>query len=124
MTGIGNKLFIKNTWRLLATTGMTFSQEKSTAGVSSGLLFEIPLMFQFNFYQFRHPDIQISSTQTAYFSLSQAGRVRWDGSTTFSWQLIRFFYLNINPYTNYDNQPPGDGSKFDYGIVVGLSYKF
>ena len=124
LTGIGNKLFIKKTWRLMATTGMTFSQEKSTANVSSGLLFEIPLMFQFNFYQFRNPDIQISSTQTAYLSLSQAGRVRWDGNITFSWQLIRFFYLNINPYTNFDNQPPGDGSKFDYGIVVGLSYKF
>lgn len=122
--GIGNKLFIRQNWRLMASTGMTFSYEKSTAGVSSNLLYEIPLMFQFNFYQFRHPDIQISSTQTAYFSLSQAGRVRWDGNTSFSWQLIRYFYLNISPYTNYDNQPPGNGSRFDYGLVVGLSYKF
>jgi hypothetical protein len=124
MAGAGNKLIIKKNWRLMASTGMTFSQEKSTADQNSSLLYEVPVIFQFNFYQFQHPDITISSSQSAYFSLSQKGRMRWDGSTSFSWQLIRFFYLNINPYTNYDSEPPGNGSKFDYGIVLGLSYKF
>ena len=125
MLGPGNKIFIRKTWRLLAATGITFSQEKSTEGVSSGLLWEVPIMFQFNFYKGQHPDIQISSTQSVYFSLSQPGRVRYDGNTTFSWQLIRYFYLNTSPYTNYDSKPPaGSTSNFDYGIVVGLSYKF
>jgi len=125
MAGPGNKLFIKKNWRLLATTGISISQELSTEGVESGLLFEIPIMFQFNYYKGHNPDIQISSTESIYFSLSQPGRVRFDGNTSFSWQLIRYFYLNINPYTNYDSKPPaGNGSNFDYGIVLGLSYKF
>jgi len=125
MIGPGNKLFIRKNWRLMAATGITFSQEKSTEGVNSGLLWEVPILFQFNFYQFQHPDIQISSTQSVYFSLSQPGRVRYDGNTTFSWQLIRYFYLNISPYDSYDSKPPaGSTSNFDYGIVVGLSYKF
>jgi hypothetical protein len=125
MLGAGNKLIIKKNMRLLATTGMTFSQEKSIEGVSSGLLFEIPVMFQFNYYQFQHPDIQISSTQTVYFGISQNGRIRYDGSTNFSWQLIRYFYLNLSPYTNFDSRPPaGSSSNFDFGIVFGLSYKF
>ena len=123
--GPGNKILIKKDLRLLGVTGITFSQEKSTEGVSSGLLWEVPLFFQFNFYKFHHPDIQISSTQAVYFSLSQAGRIRYDGNTSFSWQLIRYFYLNISPYSNYDSKPPaGSTSNFDYGIVVGLSYKF
>jgi hypothetical protein len=125
MLGIGNKLLIKKNMRLLATTGMTFSQEKSIEGVSSGLQFELPVMFQFNFYQFRNPDIQISSTQTVYFGIGQNGRVRYDGSTNFSWQLIRYFYLNLSPYTNFDSHAPaGSGSNFDFGIIFGLSYKF
>ena len=125
MLGGGNKILIRNNMRLLATTGMTFSQEKSIEGVSSALLFEIPILFQFNFYQFRNPDIQISSTQGVYFGISQNGRVRYDGSTNFSWQLIRYFYLNLSPYTNFDSRPPaGSESNFDYGIVFGLSYKF
>jgi hypothetical protein len=125
LIGPGNKLVIKKNWRLLAITGITFSTEKSTEGVSSVLLYEVPIMLQFNFYQFHHPDITISSTQSVYFSLSQSGRIRYDGSTNFSWQLIRYFYLNINPYTNFDSKPPaGSGSTFDFGLVVGLSYKF
>ncbi len=109
----------------MAVTGMSFSTEKSTEGVSSDLLYEIPLMFQFNFYQFQNPDIQITSNQSVYYSLSQSGRIRYDGSTNFSWQLIRYFYLNINPYINFDSKPPaGSGSTFDFGLVVGLSYKF
>jgi len=124
MLGGGKKLVIEKNWRLTAITGMTISQEKSTQNVNSGLLFEIPIIFQFNFYKFQHPDITISSSQSGYVSLSQQGRIRWDGNTSFSWQLIRFFYLNVSPYTNFDNQPPGNGSKFDYGIVLGLSYKF
>lgn len=123
--GPGNKLFIKKNWRLLGGTGISISQELSTEGVASGLLWEIPVIFQFNFYQSHHPDIQISSTQVVYFSLSQAGRVRYDGNTSFQWQIIRYFYLNIAPYSNFDSRPPaGSASNFDYGIVVGLSYKF
>ena len=125
LAGAGNKLFSKKTWRLLALTGITVSQEKSIEGASSAALFEVPFSLIFNFYQFQHPDIQISSTQTVYLSVSQKGRVRYDGNTSFSWQLIRYFYLNVNPYINFDNQPPsGSASNFDFGIVVGLSYKF
>ena len=125
MLGIGNKLIIKKNMRLLVSTGMTFSREKSIEGVSSGLQLDLPIMFQFNYYQFRHPDIQISSTQTIYFGIAQDGRIRYDGSTNFSWQLIRYFYLNLSPYTNFDSRPPaGSSSNFDFGIVFGLSYKF
>jgi hypothetical protein len=125
LVGPGNNLVIKKNWRLMVVTGMTFSQEKSVEGVASGLLFQLPVMFQFNFYQFRNPDIQISSNQAVYFGISEQGRVRYDGNTSFSWQLIRYFYLNINPYMNFDSKPPaGSSSTFDYGIVVGLSYKF
>jgi hypothetical protein len=125
MLGTGNKLVIKKNWQLMVVTGLDITQEKSTEGVSSGALFEIPVMFRFNYYQFHHPDIQISSAQSGYISLSEKGRIRYDGNTNFSWQLIRYFYLTISPYTNFDSKPPqGSGSKFDFGIVVGVSYKF
>lgn len=125
MLGAGNKLVIRDTWQLLAVTGLSASQEKSTSDVSSGLLLEVPLMFRFNFYKFHHPNIQITSSQTAYISLSQSGRIRYDGSTNFSWELIRYFYLTIDPYTSFDSKPPSEnGSKFDFGTAISLSYKF
>ncbi|HEX4850636.1 MAG TPA: DUF481 domain-containing protein, partial [Puia sp.] len=125
IAGAGNKVFVKHNWQLFALTGFAFSQEKSTEGINSGLLVEVPFMLRFNFYQFRHPDIQINTTQTVYFSLTESGRIRADGNTSFSWQLIRDFYLSLSPYTNFDNKPPSStSSKFDYGIVFSLTYKF
>ncbi|PWT71889.1 MAG: hypothetical protein C5B59_16985 [Bacteroidetes bacterium] len=123
--GIGNKVVVRDNWSLFAVTGFAFSQERSTAGVNSGLLIEIPFMLRFNLFQFRKPDLQINSTQTAYFGLTEAGRFRADGNTSASWQLIRDFYLSLSPYTNFDSNPPSaSSSKFDYGVVFSLTYKF
>ena len=124
MAGAGNKLFVRNHWQLYGISGLSFNQELSTAGESPGLLLEVPLVFRFNFFRFQHPNIQISSTQSAYFGITQWGRVRVEGNTSFSWELIRYFYLTLNPYTNFDNQPPAGGTNFDYGVVLSLTYKF
>lgn len=124
LVGGGNKLFVHQNWVLLATSGIAFNQEKSTAGIASGLLLEIPIGLRFNFFKYRQPNIQISSTQTVFFSLSQSGRVRFNSNTTFSWELVKNFRLNINPYLNYDNQPPEGNSNVDYGASVGLSFTF
>jgi hypothetical protein len=124
MIGGGNKLVVQKSWQLLAITGIAFNQEKSTSGELSGLLLEIPVMLRFNLYKFTHPNIQITSSQTAYISLGQQGRIRYSGSTTFAWELVRYFYLDINPYTNFDSKPPGTSSTFDFGISISISYRF
>ena len=123
--GGGKKLVIKQTWELLAITGISLTQEKSTEGVTNGTSLEIPLMIRFDFFQFHHPDIQITSNETLYYGITDQGRVRFDGNTSFSWQIIRYFYLKIGPYTNFDSKPPvSSKSNFDYGLVVSLSYRF
>lgn len=125
MLGGGMKFFVRENWQLQGLSGLAVNQEKSTDdGASSVVTFEIPVMMRFNFFKFRHPDIQITTSQALYFSLTDKGRVRFDGNTSFSWQLIRYFYLKINPYTNYDSKPPAGSSNFDFGTTVGISYKF
>jgi hypothetical protein len=125
MLGGGMKFFVRENWELQGITGLAINQEKSTdEGASSVVTLEIPVMLRFNFFKFRHPDIQITTSQALYFSLTDKGRVRFDGNTSFSWQLIRYFYLKINPYTNYDSKPPAGSSNFDFGTTVGISYKF
>lgn len=124
LIGGGNKIFVRQNWMLLVTSGIAFNQEKSTAGVSSGTLLEIPVGVRFNFFKYRQPNIQISSTQTVFFSLTQSGRKRFNSNTTFSWELVKNFRININPYLNYDNQPPEGNSNYDYGASVGLTLTF
>ncbi len=125
MGGAGKKIFVRKNWQLYGISGLAVNQEKSTeANSSTTVQLEIPAMLRFNFFKFRHPDIQITTNQTMYVSLTDKGRVRVDGNTTFSWQLIRYFYLDINPYTNFDNKPPAGTSNFDFGVVISISYKF
>lgn len=122
MVGLGNKLMVQKYYQLYAITGLVFNQEKSTSGTSANTL-EIPLQLKFNFFKYSQPNIQISTSQIIFFSLTQKGRFRFTGNTSFSWQIIRDFYLTINPYTNFDNQS-SEESNFDYGVSVSVSYKF
>jgi len=85
LIGAGNKIFLRPTWQLLAFSGLAFDQELSTTGTESGLLLEIPVVINFNFYKYHNPDIQISSTQSVFFGLTQAGRIRYDNKINFSW---------------------------------------
>jgi len=124
LVGAGNKLLITRNLQLLAISGLTFNQELSTSGISRGLLLEIPLIIRFNFFKYRKPNLQISTAQSISYSLSQKDRVRYGGNLAFSWELIKDFYWTINPYANFDSQPPEGNSKSDFGIAVGLSYKF
>ncbi len=125
LMGAGNKLIVTKNLQLLAVSGISISEEKSTDNFYSGALFEIPAMLRFNYYNFQHPDIQITTSQALYFGVSQAGRIRYSGSTDFSWQLIRNFYFKITLYSNFDNMPPAESSsKTDFGVVLSISYRF
>jgi hypothetical protein len=124
LIGAGNKIFTRQYWQLIAVSGLTFNQEKSTSGITSELLLEVPLIFRFDFFKYSRPNIQINSNQSLFYSLSQKNRVRYDGSLSFSWELVRRFYLTLNPYANFDNQPPEGNNNFDYGLAVSITYRF
>lgn len=124
MIGGGKKLLIRKNLQLSLMSGIAFNQEKNTSGENSKLLIEIPVSLRFNLYQFSHPNIQITTSQTGYLSLSQFGRIRYSGTGSLRVELFDDFYFNLNPYTNYDSKPPVEGNKFDFGVTFGLSYTF
>ena len=122
--GGGNKLFLEKYWQLVALSGITLNQEKNTSGVSSGTLYEVPVIFRFDYYRYSHPNIQVTCGQSIFFGLTQKGRFRYDGFLNFSCQVIHHFYLTINPYANYDNEPSQGSSHFDFGTAISLSYRY
>lgn len=124
--GVGNKFLTAETINALALTGIAFSQEKSLDGVSpGGLEVDIPVVLKVDFFKFTHPNMQVTMNNAAYLSLTQSGRYRYDGNITLSWDLIKDFSLSINLYGNFDSKPIDTGSsRIDYGLVMGLTYKF
>ncbi len=122
--GGGRKFVLAPSSQLMGILGVSLNQELSTSG-SNDLLVEIPLGFVFNFFKFSSPNMQITSENIFYTSLSQKGRVRYDMNTSIAWELISNFDLSWTFYYSYDRKPPDpDAGKDDYGTVVGLTYKF
>src|SRR5215471_11983457 len=116
LLGAGNKVFSRKYWMLRAVTGLSFSEEKRTDGTESGVLLEIPVILRFDFFKYHHPNIQINASEAAFFGITQQGRIRTESNVNFSWEIVRRFYLTLNPYASSDNQAPEQNSKFDYGL--------
>jgi hypothetical protein len=122
--GVGYKLIQKQKADARAITGFVLNTEENYSNVRSSL-YEWVLQGKFDFFSFSDPNIVLSTTQTAFVSLSQKGRHRFDGDLSLNWELIKDFSLNFSFYYNYDSKSPANGkSKIDYGFVSGLSYSF
>jgi Protein of unknown function, DUF481 len=123
--GVGNKFITSKSVYAWARGGIVANQEKNTEGIESGTLWEIFGQIQFNFFRFSKPEIDLSMSQTFFYSLSQSGRFRNDGSTNLDWEIIDDLKLSLEFYNNLDTKPPGaEGKKVDYGVVFGISYSF
>jgi hypothetical protein len=123
--GIGNKFITSKHVYTWARGGAVINQERSSEGVNSDILTELFGQLELNIFRFENPKINILFAQTVYYSLSQSGRFRNDGSTSVTWEIFKDFNLSFEPYNNYDSKPPVEGSdKFDFGVVFGIKYKF
>lgn len=126
MAGAGNKLISRQHFELMLTSGLSVNQEKSIEGITSpGLLVELPFFLKLYYFKFKKPNMQINMSNAGYVSLSESGRYRYDGNISFSWELMSDFYFTTNLYGNYDSKPPDFGAaNTDYGLVMGVTYKF
>jgi hypothetical protein len=122
----GGYSFISTTHlRAKAITGVVFNQEKSIEEVVTPTQVDIPFFLTFNFFRFHRPDLTVNLKENLFVGVTQKGRLRQDGQLAINFKLFNDFYLNLQFYHNYDNQPPGQNSeKLDYGVVFGVSYKF
>ncbi len=123
--GVRYNIVYQSRFQLRALTGLAINQEKNTEGVGLPVRYEIPFNLNMNFFKFNKPNINVSTSQTVYISLSQAGRVRYDGDTYVSWEMVKDLYLTLNFYHSYDSRPVAiTANNFDYGLVLGLKFTF
>ena len=123
--GGGVNFFSTEQTRMKVITGIVFNQEKSIEDVETPTQVDIPVMMNFSFFRFSKPDMTVTLKENLFMGITQKGRIRQDGQLSLNWKLIQDFYINVQFYHNYDNQPPGQNSeKLDFGVVFGLTYKF
>ena len=106
-------------------TGLALNQEKNTEGADTKILLDVPVQFQFNFFRFIKPEVDLGISQTVFAGIAQQGRIRNDGQTTLGWEIILNLKVNLSFHNNYDSRPPiSGGRKFDYGYNFGVGYTF
>lgn len=123
--GVGYNLLSQSKTRLAAMSGIAVNQEKSFTDATSKLTAEIPFVLDFDYFKFTKPEISVANYHSIYFSLTEKGRVRYDGELRVDWKVISDFFVNLKFYYNYDSKPlSGTGGSSDYGTVFGISYKW
>jgi hypothetical protein len=73
---------------------------------------------------FRFKTTNYYATLSAYPSMSDPGRIRFDGNTGVKYQIIKNLYLNFSLYLNYDSRPPRATAKSDYGGSSSIGWSF
>ncbi len=122
---LGYNIIAQSKTRFTALTGIVVNQEKSFTDETAKFTSEIPLSLDFEFFKFTKPEISISNFHNFYLSLSEKGRMRYDGELRCDWKVISDFFVNLKLYFNYDSSPlSGTGASSDYGTVFGISYKW
>jgi hypothetical protein len=123
--GLGYNILAQSKARLVAVTGLVVNQEKSYTDEKASFTAEIPVSLDFEYFKFSKPEISLSNLHNVYFSLSEKGRIRYDGELRVDWKVIKDFYVNLKLYFNYDSKPlSGSGASSDYGTVFGITYKW
>jgi hypothetical protein len=61
---------------------------------------------------------------SAYPSMSDPGRLRFDGKTGVKYEIVKNLYINFSFYMNYDSRPPRATTKSDYGGTSSLGWSF
>jgi len=122
--GIGREFVIHKHQQAIAVGGVAINQERNQENETSNTT-EAVLQIKYNLFSFAKPNVTLSFVESAFFSLTETNRTRFDGTINLEYEIISDFYINFEFYHNYDSRSPGTGeSNIDYGFVAGLRYKF
>ena len=83
---------------------------------------EILLGGSLNLFDFE--DLDLNFNFSAYPSLTEKNRFRFDSRATLKYDLPLDFYISANYTINYDNQPAIEGKDLDYIFQVGFGWEF
>ncbi len=79
---------------------------------------------EYEFFTYDSPKTTLTTSLTAYPSLTDSGRVRANLEFALRRELIKDLFVELSVYDSYDSQPPEEGGENDYGIVTGLGFTF
>jgi putative salt-induced outer membrane protein YdiY len=123
---VAGRDFVKSgTTGFLALGGIVFSQEEYTADAGDQPRTKAAeSQFQIRYYKTTFKKLQFSQSLAAYPSLTAPGRVRMSLESALNIEIVRNLRWKLSLYENYDNRPPVNAKKNDFGTSMSLGWKF
>jgi len=116
-----------NQMDLALGAGLVGTQEQfsSAAGTTENTSLEGLLAANWDIFHFDSPKLDFSTDLALFPSLSQAGRVRGQGSVRVVYELFKDFNTGIRLNDTFDSRPPEGATKNDYVVefTIGWSYR-
>ena len=121
--GLGKLLRNEDRTRFYVLGGAVWTREHYTPTASTYFNSAEGLLgAKLEYFRFKTTNYYIRAS--VYPSMSQPGRIRFDGNTGVKYQIVKDLYINFSFYVNYDSQPPRATTKSDYGGVSSLGWSF
>jgi hypothetical protein len=125
---VGREFYPLPNQRFRPYFGLAVSQEQ-LAGSDSSSNTELVLGTTVDWYRFRSPELDLSSTLTIFPSINDFGRLRSNLDISLRWEIVEDLFWELSFYHDYDNNASsaeGDNEvgANDYGITTGLGWSW
>jgi hypothetical protein len=103
----------------VATRENTVSQSENDTNIEGIIIGDYGL------FKFATPKTELRTTLTIWPSITDWGRVRGNWDISLGQQIINDdVSISLSAYLTYDNQPPSEAAREDYGFITSLGYSF
>ena len=122
--GIGRDFVKSGTTGLFALAGVVFSREQYSSFANGQLQKQAEALIQVRLFKSTFKTTEFNATLSAYPNLTTLGRVRLGTESYLKVELVKSLYWKLSVYENYDNRPPGNAPKNDFGTTTSLGWSF
>jgi len=111
---------------LFTGLGVLANREKSTDDlIDPQSNAEIVGIIEFRKFSFDYPEMDINAQSQLYTGITEWGRFRMETSVSAKIEIINDFFLGLNFYYDFDNQPIDDSAgKNDFRVTTSIGYTF
>ena len=86
---------------------------------------EAYVTFEWDWFRYDSPELDLSSSLEIIPNLTDTGRVRGEFDISVKWEIVHDLFWEISIYDSYDSDPVVLGAEQnDYGITTSLGYDF
>jgi hypothetical protein len=124
--GVLGRDFIRHgTTGLFVVAGAVFSREQYASSVSSHQFTNAAeAQIQVRFFKSKFKKMQFETKSAAFPSITTPGRFRLSLESSIRLELVKNLYWKFAIYENFDNRPPVNAPKNDFGTSTSFGFTF